>query len=100
MRKTRRIEITAFRRSRRLSVDVRDARPTDRAAQVQNGGLSSAGDHSVQGQQSSLLELMQLIESVVASQRDGARAAQPVAVSRTRLPSRLRTLGSSIRNLL
>ena len=113
MRKTRRIEITAFRRTTTLSADEPDARLTERVPESQNGELSFADDCSARGEQVDVVEailssadnvrspeLTRLIEALVVSNGDGSPAAQQVGFSRKRFYAKLRTLGFSIKNLI
>jgi hypothetical protein len=120
LRRTLRIEITAFRRTTTLSgggpdatAGEPDARLTERVPEGQNGGLNSADACSVQDKQIDVVEaicssadkvpsreLTRLINAVVISNGDGSLAPQQVGLSRKRLYSRLRTLSSSIKNLI
>lgn len=110
LKKTRRIEITAFRRTTRVFADGSDVRAGDQPAPSIDV-TSSSEERSAQFIDTDLLEailssddarsreLTKLIEALVISGGDSARAAQQVGLSRNRFYSKLRSLGLSIRNL-
>ena len=110
MKKTRRIEITAFRRTTTVYVDRYGARSSNQSP-PRVDVTNSSEERSAQFIDTDLLEAMlssddarsreltKLIEALVISDGDSARAAQQVGLSRNRFYSKLRSLGLSIRNL-
>lgn len=111
MKKTRRIEITAFRRTTRVSVDEVNAgssnqpapqvdvtQSTDEAS-VRIVETDSAGAILSSVDDVASHELAHLIGALVESNRDSAPAAQEVGLSRSRPYSMLRSLGVQIKRL-
>jgi DNA-binding NtrC family response regulator len=111
MKKTRRIEITAIRRTTTFSVDAPDARPTDQPLH-KGDGTHPWNDGSPRFLETDLArailssadvnwspELTNLIDALVISDGDSARAASRLGLSRSRFYSKLRSLGLSIKNL-
>ena len=111
MKKTRRIEITAFRRTTRISRGAPETELCEESSQNQTDGLPSIDDGSakiepldvVEAVLSSVddpcsLEFPQLIEDLVVSAGDASRAAQQVGRSRNGFYSKLRSFGLSVKN--
>ena len=111
LKKTRRIEITAFRRTI-ISGDGPDGERSNGLPQSQADRLRSIEGHPAQFEQSDLVEAIlstshdasssewtHMIEALVASKGDGSPAAQTLEVGRSRFYSKLRSLGLSVKNL-
>ena len=112
MKKTRRIEITAFRRTTRLSRGTPQIELSEEFSQNQTDGLRSTDDCPARIEQLDLVEAIlssvddgrspempQLIEALAVSDGAAARAAQEVGLSRNRFYSKLRSLELSVKNL-
>ena len=106
LKKKRRIEITAFRRTVTISAGPPAATPGKEAPQCLDSKPCPADDPLAQLKQADLVEailssiddgrspeLEHLIEALVVSNGDSARAAEQVGLSRTRFYSKLRSLG-------
>lgn len=111
MKKTRRIEITAFRRTTRISGDGPEVKLGKEFSQNETDGLRLPDDGSAGVEQLDLIEailssvddarspeLPRSIEALVVSDGDAALAARRVGLSRNRFYSKLRSLGLSVKN--
>ena len=109
LKKTRRIEITAFRRTTSFS---RDALQIKLTKEFSPDCLTSTDDGSARIEQFDLIEtvlssvdnpgspeLPQFSEKLVVSPGDAAHAAHEVGCSRNGFYSKLRSLGLSVKNL-
>ena len=112
LKKTRRIEITAFRRTTRISSETPEIKVSEEFSQNQTDGVPSIDDDPAriepldvfEGALSSVgdpgsSEFPRLIEGLVVSAGDVARAAQQGGWSSNRIYSKLRSLRLSMKNL-
>ena len=110
--KTRRIEITTFRRTTRISSDVPEVNLSEQSSQDQKVGPPSTDAVSARIEQLDVVdavlssiddqrspELSELIERLVVSDSDTRRAAQHDGRSRNGFYSKLRPLRLSLKNL-
>ncbi len=112
LRKTRRIEITAFRRTTRIYSETPEIKVSEEFSQNQTEGLPSIDDRPARIEPLDVFEAAlssvddpcspefpQLIEGLVVSAGDVARAPQQGGWSRNRFYSKLRSLRLSVKNL-
>jgi hypothetical protein len=112
LKKTRRIEITAFRRTTRISSDVPEFDLSEPFSREQNDELLSTDAGSPRIEQLDVVEVVlssaddqrspecpQLIEKQVVSGSDSRRTAEHRGRSRNGFYSQLRSFGLSVKNL-
>jgi hypothetical protein len=113
LKKKRRIEITAFRRTTTLAASEPDPRLSERVLEGQSADLNFADDWSAPDKQIDVAqatplaadsvpspELTGLIEALVVSNGDRPLALQQVGLSRKGRYYRLRSSSSSFKNLI
>ncbi|HXI92500.1 MAG TPA: hypothetical protein VNO24_21025 [Blastocatellia bacterium] len=112
MEKTRRIEITAFRRTTRISSETPEIKVSEEFSQNQTHGLPSTDDDPARIESLDVFEgplslvgdpgsseFPQLIEELVVGAGDVACAAQQRGWRSNRIYSKLRSLRHSMKNL-